>query len=397
MKLFFKVLLALVVIGIILFLLLFERRAVPDIDWEEEYKLELKDANSLWLFSEMLKLRFGRDNYNEVASDWFEYLEEEEDALLVLIGSELYFDTTSVSQIERFVQSGGEVLLISEILRFRSDSVFIGANFRSVKLDTTYKVLWQDSTTYDISNYDRTLEKRERGLFYHFDSIDSPRISNFEVLAGFEEDEAIFGRVRLGSGQLAIHTVPQFFVNVKALQSSYRTNYNKIFDIFYNKNIIVHNFSRSNLHAGKNQESLLKYILSQRALKWAYYLLLLFALIFLAFSSKRKQKFIKIVPPVKNTSLDYIHTTSDLFMAQGQNQKLVPHMGKVYHRKIARKYFLDSSDPDFVDKLARKSRVSEQLIKKIEKGLANAEHYSFTDEQLINLYNDINSFHKNCK
>lgn len=400
MKTSLKIALSFLVILIIVWLILFERKAIPDINWDQEYENELKDANGLWLFGEMLQLQFGKENYSELTSDYFDYLEEEEEkALLVMIRKRLEYDSTDVAQIERFVRNGGEVLFISSGLRFGTDSIYHHINYRTSTVDESYRINWHDSTSYSLYEYDRTLENKTQAHRMYFDRIDSFPDPAVQSMASFEGGEPIYKLMQLGNGQFGVHTVPELFTNVKALQASYRLNYNKTFGVFKNKKVIYQISSGlgDRDRDEENNESILKYILSQRALKYAYYLMLLFALIYLAFSSKRKQKYIKLVPPVKNTSLEYIHTTSDLFMSQNQNRKLVPHIGKVYHSIIARKYFLANSDPAYVSKLAKKSRVSEKLIMKIENVIANAENYDFTDEQLITLYNDINLFHKNSK
>lgn len=396
MKLFLKILVCVLVLFGIVFLLLFERKDIPDIRWTKNYDLVKKEAGDLWLFTQLLEKRFGSDNYSREHSDVFDYLEERDSTLLVMIGKRLKIDASSTKQLEEYVKDGGEVLLISENLSMKSDSLNFGKLYRRSKTDTSFNMVWSDSTAYRVDHHWNSLEDKARIGFKHFYDRDSIIETKIDAFARMNSN-IIYGSKTYGKGKLALHTVPFLFTNVKAVQDSYLQNFNKTLNVFNSDKVVLHTLANANLNAGKNEDSLLQYIMTQRALKYAYYGLLLSSFLFIVFASKRKQKQIKIVPPVKNTSLDYIHTTSELFMSQNQNKKLVPHLGKVYHQTIANKFFLKSTDPDFVQKLARKSRVDEKLIEKIEKTIANAQHYDFSDDQLISLYNDINLFHKNAK
>ena len=132
-------------------------------------------------------------------------------------------------------------------------------------------------------------------------------------------------------------------------------------------------------------------------LKYAYYLTLLLSLLFVFFASKRKQKEIPVLETSKNTSLEYIKTTSALFMAQGQNEKLVNHIKRNFYYKVKTAYYLDKSNPEFAELLAKKSRIPLDQIRNIIKQLNIVDNYAFNDDQLIRLYKDIDSFEKNRK
>jgi len=50
----------------------------------------------------------------------------------------------------------------------------------------------------------------------------------------------------------------------------------------------------------------LKYILSQESLKWAYYILIVSIIVYIIFQGKRKQRVIPLIPPLKNTTLEFV-------------------------------------------------------------------------------------------
>ena len=85
---------------------------------------------------------------------------------------------------------------------------------------------------------------------------------------------------------------------------------------------------------------------------------------------------------------------SELYKAQNQNQKLVPHMEKIFSNKIKNKYFLDPKHPEYAKLLSLKSKIPIEDINKILLKFESSKSHDFSDDQIINLHNDIISFHK---
>jgi len=259
---------------------------------------------------------------------------------------------------------------------------------------------WQDSTTYDLHPHE------EDNPFINDIYLSYLRISNpdtigssvkYEELLHVRDSLAIFRRVLVNDKTYHLHSAPSLFINKGALSTAYLENFNKTMDVFTSHSVVMHKSKKQNLNTGLNQDSQLQYILSQRPLKYAYYLTILMGLLFVYFFAKRRQKAIPILETRKNTSLEYIETMSALFMAQDQNEKLVNHMKTNFYHKIKTAYFLNANDPKLAEKLSKKSKIPKAQIDSILKQLNIVNNYAFNDDQLIRLYNDINSFDKNRK
>lgn len=397
MKRTYIIIFCIIALIILLVSIFFKIKHVPDIKWKRDFDMEKHDAGDAFLFYELLNKKYGPDNVELYKEDDFEYLEDYQNSLLVILQDGISLDSIMTEQLVDFISGGNEALVIAE--KFKTSEGFYESELsnRSTMRHSTSKLTWLDCTSYVMEHYWYHLDSTNVYKSYYFEEEWDDNYTAAKTLLYLNDSLPVFRQVDIDSGKLYVHTMPDMFMNILGLQDAYRQNFNKTFSLFDNDRVVVHKFRRKNFNAGANEDSLLKYILSQRALKYAYYLGLIFSIIFLAFSAKRKQKYIPLIEPVENTSLEYIHTTSELFRAQKQNRKLVPHLGRVYHHKIAKRYYLDHDNPEFMQKLAIKSKVPIALIEKIEKQIKSAGVHEFNDDQLFKLYNDINSFFKSCK
>src|SRR5699024_3525281 len=54
--------------------------------------------------------------------------------------------------------------------------------------------------------------------------------------------------------------------------------------------------------------------LGNKYLKWGYYFILIGAILFIIFEGKRKQKAIKVIPPLRNKTYDYTRTIAGMYL-----------------------------------------------------------------------------------
>lgn len=375
-------------------LIFFEVVDRPKIQWENKLDTESKASGGLHLFKSLLESKYGK--VKVVESDSLNYLEDEGSALLIHIAHKIVLDDSTYQQLIDFVERGNEVLLITSSMRNANDEPMIKKRYNNI--DTTLMLSWPDSTEFQFKSYWKDVTRPQNVMIKHIvESYDSLNYYDFEEVLTTQDNDQINYSLLIkrsyGEGQLAMHSMPELFINVTSLQDIYLDNFEKTFDLFESENVIIHE-RISNVPADKNTESPIQYILHEASLKSAYYLLLFTALLYALFASKRKQKPIPTLTENKNTSLSYVKTMSELYKAQDQNEKLVPHMEKIFSNKIKNKYFIDPHSDDYARLLSLKSKVSEEEINKILLKFDSAKSHKFSDDQIFNLYNDIISFHK---
>lgn len=238
------------------------------------------------------------------------------------------------------------------------------------------------------------------GLFSenHFDSVDTRYC---KILGRNEKGQTDFIRIAYGhSGAIYVHLEPTAFSNFFLLHKENKSYYDLVFSWLPEKTGVVEwsDYFRYR-HRGESY-SALHFILSNRSLRWAFWLtLLLFLLIFLV-ESKRKQRAITEIPKVRNASEDFVKTVGRLYFQQKNNQNLAAKMTNTFLENIRSAYNMPTSllDDEFSRKLAFRTgkhyyEVSD-LIQSIHNSRLNA---NLTDREIMDLHSKITQFNKPAK
>src|SRR5690606_31850597 len=106
----------------------------------------------------------------------------------------------------------------------------------------------------------------------------------------------------------------------------------------------------------------MRYVLSQEALIWAYYLLLSGLLIFVIFRGKREQRIIPVVKPLENSSVEFAKTLSVLYLEHGDFSNIIAKKINFFLENIRSKLYLNTENlsQDFIKNLASKSGNTEE-------------------------------------
>ncbi len=307
-----------------------------------------------------------------------------------------------------------------ELLQFaeKGNSVFIAANYfagtfaDSLKLKTdnyyelkeTLKIdsaaLSQFSVHYDTAciNFVNPGLKRTRQYVYikgientHFNSFDSTKTT---VLGKNSAGKINFIELRWGKGKIFLSTVPEVFTNYlfvnkdnydypyKAL--SYLPNQKVIWDEHYKAGIM------------KN-DSTLRVIFNNPALKSAYYLLLFSLIIFIILGVKRRQRIIPVIEPYRNTTLDFVGTVGTLYYQTGDHKNIADKKMLFFLEYIRSTFQIKTNmfDDAFIDRITNLSGIDRKKIHDLFYYFADISvRTSITQQELLKLNRMIEEFHR---
>jgi hypothetical protein len=140
-------------------------------------------------------------------------------------------------------------------------------------------------------------------------------------------------------------------------------------------------------------DSPMRYILSQPALKWAWYIFLTGMFLFIIFNAKRKQRIVPIIKPLTNTTIDFTKTIGNLYYQEGNHDTIIDKKIIYFLEKIRNDYLIDTTqlDDDFIKKLHHKSGKDLVLIKRAVLLITNHRRspYNSIEEDLIQINNAI--------
>ncbi len=204
-----------------------------------------------------------------------------------------------------------------------------------------------------------------------------------------------FIRVDFGQGAFYLHSLPPVFTNYHLLYSNYQyasaalsylPKTYTIWDEYYKpvKNII---------------KTPVRFILSQKSLKAAYFLLLFGIFLYMLFEGKRVQRAIPVIKPPRNMALDFIDTIGRLYLRSNDHRDLAMKKIIYFNESVLSRFAMNMNETseEKLEKLSRKSGVDLALIEKIYRN----QEYIFQQQKisagkLFEFHQMIQEFNNTC-
>lgn len=287
----------------------------------------------------------------------------------VLVSHDLNIGHMDLAKLLAYVKRGNNVFISAYSLPDTLGAVigFTAQERNPAKADTTLR-----------QNFTNPQLRKAQGYnFFHDDGRNFLTIKKLQattVLGRNARNEPVFIRVQYGKGQFFIHNLPLAFTNYYILSpktSDYgfkALSYLPAIPTYWDEYQKQGRFD-------EEQQSIFRYIRSQPALNWAYYLVI-FGLIFYAiFAGKRTQRIIPIIEPLRNTSLDFVKTIGRLYFQQGDHDNLARQKIQYFLADLRERYSLNTTvlDKEFTETLARKSGKPTEEINELVQLLRHAQ------------------------
>ncbi|MDF1694488.1 MAG: hypothetical protein P1U56_01560 [Saprospiraceae bacterium] len=379
----------------IVFAALTEYRDVPAHEWKERYSYKDEQPQGLFIFKELVT-RY----YEDIPSTLNGYPEDtvNQNSLYIQFVPDYLAEEVADTLIS-IAAKGNDVLIIADY-------------FNDIIADTVSTffddVFLRDSLL-EFNFTDSNIALDTPFIYQFHDRKFIPNIPTDFVLMGglnWEEDKkhirvasndslALFTEFPFGEGRIFYHVKKDLFYNYSYRQDFMFDYTQRVLSHFDPKHVYL--LSPIQLYGSNNspKRTPLDYIMSQPALKIAYYLMVLGALIYVFLGGKRKQKIIPVVQKNKNTSLEYVDTVSQLFYQQDQPEKLARHMKNIFYYKMQKKFYISQDHPDYINVLSKKSKIPVITLQYIMDRFQNAEQpNSFRGDQLVSLNRKLETIYK---
>lgn len=217
--------------------------------------------------------------------------------------------------------------------------------------------------------------------------------------------------VPYGDGFLIINTQPYNFSNINASRKDGKIYAENVFSHFPYTNVYWHSYygkyseyrgipnpKKKKIPYKIPRSSPLEFILKNPMLFMAFMLIIIGLTIYVLVYSKRQQR---IIPPIEsnnNSSLEFLDIVSKLYYQQKQHNKLVNHMLQIFVTFVRERYFINltTKHPDLPLRLSEKSGIEEEKIKDIIERFRSAKSKQFNEQELIDLYVQLEYFYQHC-
>ena len=322
--------------------------------------------------------------YNILKNQYYSYTN------YVFINSYFTPDRLDVEYLLNYVSTGNNVFIsaleisgaLSDSLNFQTSGTFISQDSMNINF-TSPELITEKGYTYFLSDFNS-----------YFSEYDSMLV---QVLGKNGKDQVNFIRIRYGNGNFFLNTVPMAFTNYYLLNSG---NNEYVYIALSHLPVQVTFWDDYYKEGNRYSASALQYIISQQSLKWAYYIILTSVILFIVFYGRRKQRIIPVIPPLTNSTVEFVETVGNLYFQQKDYKNIAEKKISYFLEYIRNKYFIKTSifDNETIQKIAEKSGVQETKIRALFRDIEKIPYKeNITEEELININYQIEKFYERTK
>ena len=228
-----------------------------------------------------------------------------------------------------------------------------------------------------------------KNISNHFENLDSLQAT---VIAVNEAQKPVLIKIPRGEGNLFLCSVALAFTNNYLLSDKNHKFVSSALSYLPDEDLVWTEYYQ----LGRMEPlTPLRFLLSSEPLKWALYLTVFSLLFFIIFESKRRQRIIPVITPLKNTTLEFIGTIANLYFQKKDHKSIAEKRINFFLEKIRSHYFLNLNrgDSDFIEKLVHKSGNDEELVKQLFYQINTIRTQpTITEEELLTLSKRIDDF-----
>lgn len=382
--LIFLVIVLLAIVGL-------DSNAPKPINWTPTYSINDKIPFGLYVFNKELYALLQPDTLTTINVTPYEYFDGLYDfdtlvnnysssGAFLAVNDFDKFDEESVKELLYFSSHGNTVFLSMKTLpKMLMDSLNLSFNSNFEIENNT--AVWFANNKLGSEKY-KFVEGLGTNYFSKIDTA-STTILGYQ---GTDKAFANFIKVPYKQGNFYLHLQPAAFTNFHLLKENHFEYAEKVLSYVPKGNVYWYTKDLTNGHISQNP---MRFILSQPALKAAWFLFLFGMLVFVLFNVKRKQRIVPIVIPLQNTTVEFTKTIGNLYFQEGNHHTVIDKKIIYLLDKIRREYLLETTvlDDKFVHKLQQKTGKNiedlKQLFYKINQHRKG--HYQSVESDLVEI------------
>ncbi|MFV0143560.1 hypothetical protein [Empedobacter falsenii] len=360
---------AILLVGIFVFSFSKHRYNLPK-SWNVSLYQNSKDPYGLFIMHEELgKLSNGKMKDLEKLSELKIDPKKAKDYAVVVLGSEIYFDTVSKNLLSKIAENGGIVMIADYYDNFGDDTN--GLDEISLDETTIDSTEVDDNILYNQTiNINDHFELRTNKLF----KIKKKKEIEHHYFSDITNDSEIFGTITYKDkaypnylkikpknykGYYLYHAEPIYFTNYYLLNKDSYFYAKSVLEPLKGKTIFWYNTSKT--YAGSS--SMMRFIMGEPALKAAWITLLVLLFFFLIFRSKREQRIIPIYTKEENHTVEFAKTISSLYQENGEVKDIVSKKIDYFLYKLRKTFLIETDDitnKQFIEIVAQKANLSQE-------------------------------------
>ena len=366
------------------------------VDWKVSLSKEDKTPYGSYILYHQLKDLFPKANISSYRLPVYDQLNDSGDSntAYFLIEPGMQLSKEDMKELLNYVTAGNYV--------FISASNFGSTLMDTLKFNTNRRFDFESKDSVTINFTSPSLHARNNYGFTrmtldgYFDKLDTVYSL---VLGTNQRNDANFIKVSYGEGAFFVHADPLCFSNYFMLKRD-NAEYTAKALSYLPKNISHVYWDEYYKLGPEGSQHPMRFIFTDPWLKWAYRIALLAIILFILFEMKRTQRVIPVIPPLRNSTLDFVETVGNVYFNQRNNKNIALKKINYFLEFVRSGFFLTTShlNDEFIQALSKKSGVPENeitdLINTIH-SINNSEQIN--DNTLLQINHQIDSFYAKAK
>lgn len=381
--------------------------------WFTTYKHEGEQPYDLNLFRTTVSNSYGEENFREFRNFNTDSIETDDSpALFMYIAGNSYLDSLEKEELFELANQGNNVFISSRSAHSLLKDLFkdcLSENEKPLKerrgknLELYLRTQHEDEPPIEVAWVVREDKERYDWQYFYFGLCEN---EGYTVLGEFKNVDQFYPNyieVPYGKGKLLLHSTPMIFTNFYFKDKPVFNHVNHILDGLDKNNVYYYNPEPTRIRTGGGNmgisESPLRFILTHKPLKWAWYLILALVVIYIVNYARRSQKSIPVFSVPDNETAIYLDVVSRLYRKEGKHMNIVRIQEKLLKRHLYNRYRIPSHkiDDSFYREAEIKLEIDKSELKKLFTLLERAKNNStLTDKDFIEIDEKIKAFYEKC-
>jgi hypothetical protein len=365
-------------------------------DWSVTLSKEDKNPYGAFVLYRQLQDLFPASSINSYQLPVYNQINNREgkNTAYLLIEPELDLTAADINELLNYVVNGNYLFITSG-----SFSKSILDSFK-IKISRRLDLLGKDSVSINFSN---PLLRTPKDYSFprmtmdgYFSSLDTSRVV---VLGTSGQNHINFIKIPYGEGALFIHASPLCFSNYFILKNN-NAGYTAKALSYIPGNVTKIYWDEYYKMGQAGSQNPLRFILTNPYMRWAFRIAVLAIVLFIIFEMKRRQRIIPVIPPLQNTTLDFVRTVGNVYFNQHDNKNIAFKKINYFFEFIRSRFYLSTSqlNEEFINVLAKKSGIQVLEIEDLVKAIQDVNSSALVnDELLIYINKKIDIFYTHIK
>lgn len=382
--------------------------------WRETYDPQSNQPYGTQFIREMMKSYASEGfvyNTKRPIHELLDSASNKKKSAYVFIGESMYVDSLDVRAMERYVNAGNDIFLVTPYLTNDLSIAFYQAEcsrhiFTQTTDTTTIRPNFYHPEFATPTPYKFTFRINDKDAKYYWEylstSVLCDSLESVVPLGYFAPDFVNFFKIPYGKGNLFVHTNPILFTNYFMIKEKNTEYASSVFSHTNSKVILWDEYSKVPFYQKTRNPyyNPLYFVMQQPSLQYAWWVMLVLTLLYIFFAAKRRQRFIPVLEQKTNTSLAFLNMVASLHYHNENHGDIARKKMRHFLHLIRTKYSLSTHkiDQEFIRKLSAKSQVSVGEIELIFDQYQIIDKFQSIDSgRLANLYNAIQNFYNKAK